>query len=93
MSHLRHDLVEEHLVLVVDESVVEHTLRLVAEQAEQLVVVSDHARVGLQDTCTNNNNMRILNTCTNNNNIMMMIIVTYLAYRVTYHVHSYLVQS
>ena len=47
-GHLGHDLMEVELVLVVDETVVEHALRLVHKQSENLVVVADDARVGLQ---------------------------------------------
>ena len=47
-GHLGHDLMEVELVLVVDQTVVEHALRLVHKQSENLVVVADDAGVGLQ---------------------------------------------
>lgn len=50
-GHLADDDVEIHLVLVVDEPVVEHALTLVAEEAEDLGFVSHLTRLALQDTC------------------------------------------
>lgn len=50
-GHLADDDVEIHLVLVVDEPVVEHALTLVAEEAEDLGFVSHLTRLTLQDTC------------------------------------------
>ena len=49
--HFRHDLMEVELVLIVDETVMEHTLSLVHKQSENLVVVTDHTGVGLQHAC------------------------------------------
>lgn len=51
-GHLTDDGVKIHLVLVVDEPVMEHPLTLMAEEAEDLLFVSHLARLTLQDTCT-----------------------------------------
>ena len=49
--HFSQDVVEVTLVLIVDETVVEHSQRLVAEESEHLLCVPDIADVALQDTC------------------------------------------
>lgn len=49
-GHLSQHGVEVLLVLVVDESVMEHAHRLVTEQSEHLFPVPDHASVRLQQT-------------------------------------------
>ena len=46
-GHFCHDLMEVELVLIVDKTVVEHALCLMHEQSEDLVVVTDHARISL----------------------------------------------
>lgn len=51
-GHLRDDGVEIGLILVVDQSVVEHSLTLMAEETEHLVLVSHLARLTLQYTWT-----------------------------------------
>lgn len=51
-GHLREDGVEIVLVFDVDETVVEHTLTFVAEETEDLVLVSHLTRVTLQHTWT-----------------------------------------
>lgn len=49
-GHLRDDGVEIGLILVVDESVVEHSLTLMAEETEDLVPVSHLTWLTLQYT-------------------------------------------
>lgn len=49
-GHLCQHGVEILLVLVVYESVVEHAHRLVTEQSEHLLTITDHASVSLQQT-------------------------------------------
>lgn len=51
-SHLTDDAVEISLILVVDESIVEHPLALMAEETEYLVLVSHLALLTLQYTWT-----------------------------------------
>ena len=51
--HLREDSIEVALVLFVDESVVKHTLSLMAVQPEDLIVFANHSRICLQYTCNN----------------------------------------
>lgn len=51
-SHLTDDAVEISLILAVDESIVEHPLALVAEETEDLVLVSHLTRHTLQYTWT-----------------------------------------
>lgn len=51
-GHLTDDAVEISLILVVDESVVEHPLALMAEETEDLVLVSHLTRLTLQYTWT-----------------------------------------
>ena len=49
-GHLTDDGVEIHLILVVDESIVEHPLTLVAEETEDLVLISHLTGLTLQHT-------------------------------------------
>ena len=50
-GHLGEDAIEVPLVGLVDESVVEHPLALVAVEPEDVVVLTDHTRVSLQHSC------------------------------------------
>ena len=50
-GHLGEDLVEVGLVGEVDETVVEDTQRLVAEHAEDVLLVADRAHIRLEDAC------------------------------------------
>ena len=49
-SHLCKDLIEVGLVFIVDKTVMEDTLALMAEKTEDAVLISDDTRVSLQDT-------------------------------------------
>ena len=49
-GHLGEDLVEVGLVGEVDETVVEDTQRLVAEHAEDVLLVADRAHVRFENT-------------------------------------------
>lgn len=51
-GHLTDDGVEIDLILVVDESVMEHPLTLMAEETEDLVLVSHLTRLTLQYSWT-----------------------------------------
>ena len=59
VGHLGQDLVEIGLVRVVDESVVEGALRLVAEHAEDVLLVADRAHIRLEDACKQTNSQYI----------------------------------
>ena len=50
-GHFREYCVEEVFVLSIDQSVVEHSQRLVAEQFEDLLRLPDHSGVCLQYSC------------------------------------------
>jgi hypothetical protein len=47
--------VEVFLILVIDESVVEHSHRFVTEQTEHLLTVADYARIRLEQTYNTSN--------------------------------------
>jgi hypothetical protein len=49
-GHLRHDLMEEEFVFIVDQTIVEDALRLVAEEPPYLFVISDTTRISLEYT-------------------------------------------
>ena len=49
-GHLREHCVKVSLVFVIDQTIMEHSLRLVAEQTEHLRLLSNHASVCLQNT-------------------------------------------
>ena len=53
-GHFRENGVEVGLVLSIDESIVEHTLTLMAKQLEHLPLVSDDTWVSLKNACTGN---------------------------------------
>ncbi len=48
-KHLRENRVKVGLVLLVDQTIVEHAHRLVAEEIDDTLLVADRARIGLKD--------------------------------------------
>ena len=50
ISHLRQDVVEVGLVLHVDETIMEDSQSFVAEETKDLLCLSHHTRVSLEDT-------------------------------------------
>ena len=51
VSHFGEDFLEVGLVGKVDESIVEDSQRLVAEQAEHVLLIADRAHIRLEDSC------------------------------------------
>lgn len=54
-GHLRQDIMEVCLVLIVNESVMENSESLVTEKSEYLFVVSHISHITLQNTCNTHN--------------------------------------